>query len=159
MYELKRLERKHLKKAFYARNKWKHYFRQIDDITVEEHLQWFETTIDLMYAIMNDNDYIGVCGLTNNNTKDSNTELSFYFFDDYVNADSSSVIDLLLRKAFKSFNLNSAYCEIYGNDHKKDKLLQEYGFKLDGTLRDRYYHNGRYYNSNIYSITREEWNK
>lgn len=159
LIHLKRLEERHLKRSFHFRNVWTEYFRQVDDLSWQEHLQWFDNTPDMMYSIYEDKKYIGVAGLTEVNMKDRKAELSFYLFDTYIDGRCYDVLNLLTEKAFGIYNMNMVWCEIYDNDFKKYKLLEDYGFAYDGVLRDSYYLQNMYYNSHYFSMLKREWEK
>ena len=54
-------------------------------------------------------------------------------------------------------NLNKIYATTSSNNLPSIKLLEKFGFKLDGRLRDHYWINENKYDQLIYSILRNEW--
>lgn len=71
---------------------------------------------------------------------------------------------MLYKFIHKSFNdnelnLNKLYATTSSNNYPSVKLLEQYGFKLDGRLREHYWINENLYDQLIYSILRREWIK
>ena len=63
----------------------------------------------------------------------------------------------LVRYGFKELNLNRVYCEVYSNNEAYT-WYKSIGFVYEGTLRETYWHDGRYYDSYIISILKREFN-
>lgn len=66
-----------------------------------------------------------------------------------------------IQKSFSDgeLNLNKLYATTSSNNYPSVKLLEQFGFKLDGRLREHYWINGNLYDQLIYSILRSEWIK
>ncbi|MBL4930350.1 GNAT family N-acetyltransferase [Clostridium paridis] len=56
-------------------------------------------------------------------------------------------------------NLNKVYATTSSNNIASIKLLEKFGFKLDGVLREHYWINDARYNQLIYSMLKYEWTK
>lgn len=54
-------------------------------------------------------------------------------------------------------NLNKIYATTSSNNLASIKLLEKFGFKLDGRLREHYWINEYKYDQLIYSMLRNEW--
>ena len=63
----------------------------------------------------------------------------------------------MLQRGFNFLNMNKIWAEIYEIDIKKKRFFENAGFKIDACLRKHYYYNGKYYNSYILSLLKEEW--
>ncbi len=66
-----------------------------------------------------------------------------------------------IQKSFSDdeLTLNKLYATTSSNNFLSIKLLEQYGFKLDGRLREHYWINKNKYDQLIYSILRSEWIK
>ena len=101
------------------------------------------------------------CGLVYMNMVHRHADLSLYIGakDEYI--DETGYADdacrILLEYGFKELGLNKVWTEIYSFDDKKKKLYEKIGFHLDGTLRQNYFHNGKWYDSMIYSLLSAEY--
>ena len=54
-------------------------------------------------------------------------------------------------------NLNKIYATTSSNNHSSIKLLERFGFKLDGRLREHYWIDENKYDQLIYSVLKSEW--
>ncbi|MEN6521816.1 MAG: GNAT family protein [Armatimonadota bacterium] len=55
------------------------------------------------------------------------------------------------------YDLNKLYATTSSNNIASIRLLEKYGFKLDGRQREHYWVDGNHYDQLIYSILRSEW--
>ena len=60
---------------------------------------------------------------------------------------------------FKTINMNKLWAEVYEIDNKKLNFYKGLGFKIDASLREHYYHNGKYITSHILSLLKSEYKK
>ena len=66
-------------------------------------------------------------------------------------------LKLILNYGFRTLNLNKLWAEIYEIDTKKLNFFEIKGFKIDATLREHYFNNGKYYSSHILSLLKKEY--
>ena len=64
---------------------------------------------------------------------------------------------LLFRYGFLELGLEKIWTEIYEFDEPKHALYQKLGFSQDGFLRNQYFYDGRYWNSRILSLLKNEF--
>ena len=65
----------------------------------------------------------------------------------------------MLQYGFEELNLHRIYLQVYeGNDRGKH-AYKKVGFTHEGTMRQARYHRGRYWDVDIMSILKNEWNK
>jgi len=143
--------------------------RQFRPLTEYNQEIWFKqaSTDDTqaIFSILCDDELIGYCGLVYINYKDSHAELSFIV--DPVRAgdektykeDLFFVLDGLCQYGFMDINLNRIYTETYATREKHIKMVESYGFKLDGRLREHIFSGGDYMDSLIHSMLTSEWKK
>ena len=64
---------------------------------------------------------------------------------------------LLFNYGFGELGLKKIWSELYEFDQKKISLYKKLGMNVDGTLRNQYYYNGKWWDSKILSILKCEW--
>eukprot|EP00828_Plagiopyla_frontata_P026873 TRINITY_DN35029_c0_g1_i2.p2 TRINITY_DN35029_c0_g1~~TRINITY_DN35029_c0_g1_i2.p2 ORF type:complete len:275 (-),score=24.63 TRINITY_DN35029_c0_g1_i2:651-1475(-) len=165
------IERKDLKQLLEWRNlvSYRKYFREYREINYDLQEIWYEnkvlndpSTIMFSIRLITDGSLIGCCGLCYINWIHRNADLSLYigwnesYIDDRGFAEESC--KLLFDYGFKEIGLNKIWTEIYEFDSKKYKLYHQLGLKDDGFLRQQYYYDGKWWNSYIMSIVKQEYN-
>ena len=103
---------------------------------------------------------VGVTGITYIDWPNKHADVHFYIGKNSEWIDekySGTAIKLILDYGFKTLNLNKLWAEIYEIDIKKLSFFEKKGFKIDATLREHYFHNGKYYSSHILSLLRKEY--
>lgn len=144
------------------------YFREYRELNMHQQEIWFEEQVvrdisTLMFSIkkIDDNDLLGCCGLVYINWAHRHAELSLYigwndiYIDDVGFAEESC--RLLLDYGFKELGLNKVWTEIYEFDEKKKALYNKFGFHQDGLLRQNYWYDGKWWDSRILSLIKEEY--
>jgi RimJ/RimL family protein N-acetyltransferase len=58
--------------------------------------------------------------------------------------------------AFNELNLERITAEVYEYNERSIKILEKFGFKLEGRIRKGKFHKGNYYDILIYGLLREE---
>lgn len=142
-------------------------FREYRELSMVNQENWFArlnaSPNDFMFMIvrLEDNKPIGACGLLYTNWIIRSADFSFYIGHDEAYIDSIGYADesakLLIEYGFKNLNLNKIWMELYEFDSAKlDFFLNRFSFKKDGKLRDNCYEDGRYWDSYIISLTRND---
>lgn len=124
---------------------------------------WYENMIMSdrfeMFIMQDGGEKVGISGLTYINWQNRHADLHFAIYKDDSWIDqiyAPEFYEKVVNYAFQELNLNKVYVEIYENDLKKKYFFESKGFKLDGRLRQHYYHKGEYLDSLIYSLLKEE---
>ncbi|BEP30188.1 GNAT family N-acetyltransferase [Helicovermis profundi] len=147
---------------------FKMHFREYKEINSDMQNDWFEKKVlndpsTIMFSIkrIDDNKLIGCCGLCYINWIHRHADLSLYtaIDDEYMDEKGFAFesCKLLLDYGFNQIGLNKIWTEIYEFDEKKMKLYKEFGFNTDGILRKNYFYEGKWWNSYILSLLREEF--
>lgn len=141
------------------------WFRQPTIISASNQINWIDkiqndSTIQ-MYSVYGEVDkdtcLVGVVGLTSIDYIHSKAELSIYIFPEYFNRGfGTEACKAILDIGFNTFNLNRIWAEVF-EGNPAIKLYEKVGFILEGTLRQTYYKCGKYINSLMYSILKEEF--
>lgn len=144
-------------------------FREVRELSTLDQEYWFESLSktkneNFMFVLVDlkTNRVIGAAGLLYINWIIRSADFSFYIGDNdiYIGDDdvSKESVSLLLDFSFNILNLNKVWMELYEFDSKKIKFFTELlNFKLDGLLRDNCFYEGKYYNSLIISLLKQEY--
>jgi RimJ/RimL family protein N-acetyltransferase len=144
------------------------YFREYREISKDMQQQWYQQKVlndpgTIMFAIRSaqTDELLGCCGLCYINWIHRNADLSLYigwqnaYIDDQGYAEDAC--RLLFDYAFNELSLVKIWTEIYEFDDPKYELYQKLGFQQDGLLRKQYHYNGKWWNSRILSLLKEEF--
>lgn len=150
------------------RTDYRKHFREYQEINTDMQNNWYESKVlkdnsTIMFSIkLKENDeLIGCCGLCYINWVHRNADLSLYIGKDGVYIDDQGFAEescrLLFDYGFKELGLQKIWTEIYVFDKKKLYLYEKLGMKIDGILRNQYFYDGKWWDSNLLSILSNEW--
>lgn len=166
------LSKEHLSKLKDWRNSQMNVLRQWKPLTEFNQEKWFQQISDdntqVIFAIMSSDEqnkmsFIGYCGITNIDFKNRRAEISFLvnpiraqdkklYREDFL-----SVLYMLCQYGFERINLNKLFTETFAFREYHIKILEEFGFHLDGILRKHQFTKGQYHDSLNHSILYDEW--
>lgn len=69
----------------------------------------------------------------------------------------SEATRLILDHAFATLNLNRVALQVYEFNSRARKTYEKVGFVLEGTMRQERYRDGRYWDTHVMSILRDDW--
>lgn len=147
---------------------YRQYFREYRELNMQMQKQWFQTVVlndknTIMFSICDKqtNALWGCCGLCSINWIHGFAELSLYigYQETYIdeNGYAYDSCQVLFDYAFGELNLNKIWAEIYEFDYPKKNLYDSLGFHQDGLLREHYFYHGKYWDSLVLSLLREEF--
>jgi RimJ/RimL family protein N-acetyltransferase len=128
--------------------------------------KWIERTLDgtdvknKVFAIeTKDGVYLGGVGLHNINWKDRNAEVGIVIGKkEYWNKGyGSDAMLTILDFAFKRMNLHRVYLRVYDFNQRGIRSYEKCGFKKEGVLRDDLYADGKYHDTILMGILRDEF--
>lgn len=166
------LEKSHLEKLKEWRNAQMNVLRQWKPLTIYNQEKWFqEISEDINQAIFsivifdkNGNEkFIGYCGLVNIDHINKRAEISFLVdpkrasMRKIYEQDFTAALRALCEYGFNQLNLNKIFTETFSFRKYHIEILEKFGFKRDGFLREHQYVNGKYYGSIIHSILKSEF--
>ena len=170
LVKLRTVEQKDLEqlKNWRNREEFKKHFREYLELNDLNQIEWFENEVNksnrtIMFSIVDagTDNLIGCCGLTYINWVYRNADFSFYIGKDDLYIDelgySIEAAKILLDYAFNQLNLHKIWTEIYEFDNQKKKFLRLLSFNLDAKLREHYFYDGRWWDSLIFSLLKEEF--
>lgn len=168
---LRALEREDLKLLRDWRNNptFRRNFREHRELNLTNQESWFNRTTsnpnDFMFLIesLDKHEPLGACGLLYTNWLIRSSDFSFYIGHDNLYIDQNYAFDAartLIKYAFNDLNLNKIWMELYEFDTLKiDFFVQKFGFKVDGKLRQNAFTDGRYWDSHIISLLKEDYSE
>jgi len=138
------------------------YFRGYDEINTTNQYQWFKSVTasdskHKMFAIvkLDTNTLLGACGLCYIDSINHSADFSIYIgYNDLYIDDIYAIhaANLMIDYGFKVLNLHRLWAEIYSFDEKKKIFFNTLNFNLDGTLRETYRYDMKWYDSLFYSL-------
>lgn len=143
-------------------------FREYRELNDADQKAWFEMlqqkrSDNFMFVIirLETNEPIGAIGLLYVNWIARYADFSFYIGDnkEYISKsiESTESISLMIKYGFEVLNLNKIWMELYETDILKLSFFKDYGFSIDGKLRQNAIVDGVYRDSFILSILRSEF--
>jgi len=145
-------------------------FREFRELNLVNQENWFArvnaSPNDFMFMIerLDDKEPLGACGLLYTNWIIRSADFSFYIGHEEAYIDkqgyAKEAAHLLIDYGFNNLNLNKIWMELYEFDKAKlDFFQNDFAFKTDGKLRDNCFEDGRYWDSFIISLTRNDAKK
>ena len=143
-------------------------FREVRELSLNDQESWFDSLqrtkhINFMFTIIDlkTNQPIGAAGLLYINWVIRSADFSFYLGEDeiYIGEDgrAEEATQILVDYGFNNLNLHKIWMELYEFDIQKIEFFtNKFNFKKDGLLRDNCFESGRYWNSHIISLIRDE---
>lgn len=131
----------------------------------DSHREWFgaiQKRSDLViFGIrrLADDSLVGSCQLHLINPIHRSAELQIRIGrkDAQGNGIGTEACALLLRHAFDDLNLNRVYLQVFETNERAIGLYKRAGFKVEGTLRQSAFIDGRWVNVLVMAILREEY--
>lgn len=142
------------------------YFREYREISDLMQKKWFDkintdpNQVNFSIKDKKTGKLIGHCGLYYINWINRTGEFGIYIGEEtYRNGGyGSDSLRCLIRYGFNDINLNKIWCEVYDNNASID-VYKRIGFVFEGTMRENYYNEGKYWDSHILSILKREWDE
>jgi ribosomal-protein-alanine N-acetyltransferase len=109
-------------------------------------------------ATRDTNKMIGAIGLHDLNRHNNRAEISYDLSPDYWGKGiMTKTTNKVLEYAFTGLNINRIQASTVKENTPSIKLLKRCKFRKDGTLRKYRYHNGQYYDIEMYAILEEDF--
>ncbi len=96
------------------------------------------------------------------NPRNRSAEFGYYMPEsNRGTGNGSRMMKLFLEQAFAddTLALHKLYATTSSGNAASNRLLQKFGFHLDGRLREHYWVDGEKYDQMVYSLLRKEWDK
>lgn len=125
--------------------------------TLNKTKKWFFKIKDdksrIDFVFLNDNDKIGMGGLTNISIDNSRCQLYMYLDPNFQGRGFGYEFCIALcYYAFQVLNLNKVFLYTFTSNIRANKLYEKVGFKLEGVLSEHTYKRGVPRDRNIYGL-------
>jgi len=102
---------------------------------------------------------IGVTGLSQMNFKNRHVVFGIFIGEksEWGKGYGTEATALITGYAFETLNMNRIWLHVYENNERGIRAYERVGFKREGVLRQHRYHEGRYWDTIVMGILREEW--
>jgi len=130
--------------------------------------KWFEKIYNenpptsLMFGIINNKrKLMGVCGLTYIDWKNKHAEVSCYLTlsNWQKTKEAKDTIQTLTKYAFEELNLHRLWVEVFTISKENITLIKKLNFVKEGELREKLWREGKWWNSEIYSLLLSDYKK
>jgi len=134
-------------------------------LRVEDEIKWYERLDPFgrggySFAIerLSDGEYIGSCGIDNVDWKNSRAAVGIFLGKMHWNHGyGTDALSVLVDFCFNEMNLHKVYLYVFSYNERAIHTYEKIGFKVDATLRDNIFKDGRYRDELVMSILRSEW--
>lgn len=101
---------------------------------------------------------IGICGLINIDRENRSAEVAIILGEKRQRGKhlGSKSLELLVNYGFKKLGLHRIGAEIFEYNKRSVRLFERLNFKLEATMRDKLWRNGRWWDVYLYSILSNE---
>tara|TARA_R110002074_G_scaffold29132_1_gene83631 strand:+ start:135 stop:677 length:543 start_codon:yes stop_codon:yes gene_type:complete len=161
------VEKEHLPILQNWRNdpEYRKYYREYRELTLSHKENWYKNKIvdddTWQFFVVKPNKedvVIGSCGLIYINWVHRTAEFSITIGEQNCRGKGygSDTLRTLIKYGFEELNLNRIWCEVYDNNDAVE-IYRHIGFKDEGRMRQTAYKNGKYLDSFLLSMLREDY--
>ena len=124
-----------------------------------DHLYESEQDVHLGIVVRETDRLVGGCALHRIDAKNRCASLGIFLGakDAWGHGHGTEATRLLVGYAFETLNLNRVWLHVFEDNERAIRCYEKVGFKREGLLRQDYYRAGRYWNTIVMGILREEW--
>lgn len=130
-------------------------------ISLAEHLSWWgnikgsELHRYFMYEFQGKP--LGIVGFIGIDCSNQNSSWAFYAAPDAPKGTGGRMEVLALEYAFNELKLHKLCCEVLAFNTPVIKMHEKFGFKIEGTLRDQYHRDRRFFHIYRLGLLASEW--
>ena len=149
------------------------HLAQVYPLSQSQEQQWFEATLRLEPALQPfaiearlatrrkgfDWTLVGTIGFHNLDWRNRTAELGMFLGPREVwgKGYGTEALRVLAAFAFGELNLNRLWLRVYEDNARARRSYEKVGFRLEGRLRQDRFHEGRYHETLVMGLLREEW--
>jgi RimJ/RimL family protein N-acetyltransferase len=124
-----------------------------------ERLTQKEEAVFFAIVIRDGDRLIGGCGLREIDAKNRSASLGIFIGakDVWRRGHGTEATRLTVGYAFDTLNLNRVWLHVAEDNERGKHCYEKVGFRPEGLLRQEHYRAGRYWNTVVMGILREEW--
>ena len=119
----------------------------------------FNNDEEYVYDIYYNDEFTGCIGLQNISKMDNRCEIGYWLSKKYNGKGiMTSAVKAILEYAFNELNFHKVSILCAPLNHKSNAIIKRCGLELEAVLRENELLNGKYIDSNLYSVLKDEWN-
>jgi ribosomal-protein-alanine N-acetyltransferase len=124
-----------------------------------EQINRSETEIALAIVVRETDQFIGVAGFRDLSVRHRHAAFGISIGEKTMwgRGYGAEATQLLVRHAFQTLNLNRVQLEVYEFNKGAIRCYEKAGFQLEGRLRQTHFAEGRYWDTLVMGILRDEW--
>jgi len=134
-------------------------------VTLNEELKWldsisaFRDTYRFAIEAVTDSNYIGDCGVSSIDWKNSIASVSIFIGSGAYRGKGygTEAMKLLISFLFNQVNINKVRLSVYSFNERAIKSYEKCGFKIEGVLRQEIFRNGEYHDIIAMGMLKEEY--
>jgi RimJ/RimL family protein N-acetyltransferase len=110
-------------------------------------------------ALREDDRMVGLVGLHHLDPRNHNAELGMMVGDpgDWGRGLGREAAELIVRYGFDTVNLHRIWLEVYEDNVAARKIYEKLGFRLEGTMREHGFREGRWWNLHYMGLLADEY--
>jgi RimJ/RimL family protein N-acetyltransferase len=120
-----------------------------------------ESTADVVLGIVvrADDRLVGVCGLHHLDVRNRHAAFGINLGDKtaWGKGYGTEATRLVVRHAFDTVNLHRVWLHVYEYNPRAVRVYEKVGFRLEGRLRQDAFRDGKYWDTLVMGVLREEW--
>lgn len=136
-------------------------------ISLNEEQKWFESisafndTYKFAIETLEDNQFIGGCSINAVDWKNSVVTVGIFIgnINFWGKGYGTDAMKVLLRFIFENMNINKVKLKVFSFNERAIKSYKKCGFKVEGTLKDEIFKEGKYYDEILMAVFKDEFEK
>jgi RimJ/RimL family protein N-acetyltransferase len=137
-------------------------YRPLTLFAEEAHLRKIsESEHDIVLCIMarDPEQFIGVTGLHQLDVRNRHVQFGIVVGEKsaWDKGYGTEATRLMVRYAFETLNLNRVSLRVYEYNERAVRVYEKVGFRVEGRLRQETFRDGRYWDTSLMAVLREEW--
>jgi RimJ/RimL family protein N-acetyltransferase len=119
------------------------------------------TDVGLGIALRGDDRLVGLTALHDVDPRNRHAQLGLLIGDkdSWGKGYGTEATRLLVQYAFETLNLNRVWLHVYEHNARGLRVYEKVGFRVEGRLRQEAFRDGRYWDTVVMGLLREEWEK
>jgi ribosomal-protein-alanine N-acetyltransferase len=118
-----------------------------------------DTDLAVLIVVKETDTPVGTAGLHHIDAKNRHAEFGIMIGEpgEWGKGYGSEATRLMLRHAFETLNLNRIWLHVYEYNDRAIRSYEKLGFTKEGVLRQENFREGRYWDTIVMALLREEW--
>ncbi len=118
-----------------------------------------ESNIVLGIVVREPEQFIGVTGLNHLDTRNRHVQFGIFVGEKsaWGKGYGTEATRMMIRYAFDTLNLNRVSLHVHEYNERAVRAYQKAGFRMEGRLRQETFREGRYWDTFVMAVLREEW--